>query len=162
MCFFTVAPSPRDRYVFPARKCTCWAIRAKKCNAHDLARAILDRLGARISVEVRLGESGRDKVDLDPGRLQRLCTLYRSNFRWPRSPRRSGRARLGSSCAGLWRWRRNKGRLRARAASSGLEGSWQHDNRALSGLFGTEHENNVVSEVCCWAYRCALDVTQLN
>jgi hypothetical protein len=66
---FTVAPSPRDRSVFPARKCTCWAIRAKKRNVHHLAGAILDRLSARIPAEVRLGEPWRDEVDLYSGRL---------------------------------------------------------------------------------------------
>src|SRR5215469_2862534 len=62
--------SPRDRCVFPARKGACRAIRAKECNAHYLAGALLDGLGALIPVEVRLGETRGNEVDLNPGCLQ--------------------------------------------------------------------------------------------
>lgn len=49
--------SPWNRHVFPARECPCRAVRAKERNAYRLAGALFDSLGARISVEVRLGEA---------------------------------------------------------------------------------------------------------
>jgi hypothetical protein len=49
--------SPPDRCVFPARERACRTLLAEQSNAHHLARAVLDGLLARVSVEVRLGAS---------------------------------------------------------------------------------------------------------
>src|SRR5471032_1921858 len=47
--------SPWDRFPFPARERPSRAVRTQQRNAHCLASAFLDGLGARISVEVSLG-----------------------------------------------------------------------------------------------------------
>jgi hypothetical protein len=52
--------SPRYRHVFPTRECACRAIRTEQRNAHHFAGAILDRLSARISIEIRLSECRGD------------------------------------------------------------------------------------------------------
>ena len=49
--------SPWDGFVFPTRERTSRTIRAEQRNAHHLTRAIFDRGGALISVEVRLSEA---------------------------------------------------------------------------------------------------------
>src|SRR5580704_4421036 len=62
--------SPRNRFVLPSREGACRTVRTEQRNAHDLAGAVLDGLGALVSVEVRTREGWRNQVDLDFGRLQ--------------------------------------------------------------------------------------------
>ncbi len=62
--------SPRDCFVFPTRERICRVVRAEQRNAHHLAGAILDRLRARVSIQVCLGEGWGANADLDRGVLQ--------------------------------------------------------------------------------------------
>jgi hypothetical protein len=59
-------PSPRNRFVFPARERPRQTVRAEPCNTHRLAGALFDGLGARISIEVRLGKPGETALTLIP------------------------------------------------------------------------------------------------
>jgi hypothetical protein len=62
---WTGLKSPWDRFPFPARERPCGPVRTQQRNAHRLASAFLDGLGARISVEVRPGKTRGDGIDLD-------------------------------------------------------------------------------------------------
>src|SRR5580658_403095 len=64
------ASSPGNRLVFPSREPTCRAVRAEQRDAHRLTSARFDGLRAGIAVQICLGETRRDGIDLDPLRLQ--------------------------------------------------------------------------------------------
>src|ERR1700675_4810964 len=70
---FQISRLPWDVFVLPTGEPPGWPVPAEQRHAHRLAGALLNRFRARISVEIRLGEAWRDRIDLDSFRVQLKC-----------------------------------------------------------------------------------------